>query len=111
MTRYYLRIDDLSKAAGGDPRFSWTGKSPQHLAQTLQAALGQADFINGWRDSQAEPEEISPGMLEADPAAQVRIEERAQQVSLEVSTQLSHRILAHRLNLLIGAHWSLGDVK
>ncbi len=111
MTLYYLRIEDLSEAAGSDARFSWSGQSPRHLAQALEDALAQADFVRAWRDAQSEPEEIEPGLLETDAGARVQIEERAQQVSMQVSTRLAHRILAHRLNLLIGAHWKLVDVK
>ncbi len=111
MTQYYIRISDLSAAAGSDVRFSWTGQSPQHLAQALEQALAHPEFIHGWRDVQAEPDEVAPGLLEIDPSAQVSIEDRAQQVSMIVSTRLAHKLVAHRLNLLIGSHWTLGDVK
>jgi hypothetical protein len=39
------------------------------------------------------------------------MQDKAQRVEMVVSTKLPHRLLSHRLNLLIGAHWTLGDVQ
>lgn len=111
MTRYYIRIDDLTNARGADSQFAWSGQSPQDLAQTLQQTLSDPAFANRWRDAQPEPEEVDAGLLATDAGANVSIEQKAQNAGLIVSTALPHRLLAHRLNLLIGAHWKLGDVQ
>ncbi len=111
MTQYYIRVDDLANAHGSDQRFAWMGQSPQNLAQTLERALRDAGYINQWRDAQAEPDEVSAGLLAVDAHARVTIEERAQRVEMQIVTLLPHKLLAHRMNLLIGAHWTLGDVK
>jgi hypothetical protein len=111
MTRYYVHIDDLSLARGSDPKFAWTGNSPQDLAQTLERALREPEFILRWRDAQGTPEDVSPAWLVVDPEAGVSIEARAHRVEMQIVTKLLHRLWAQRLNLLIGAHWTLGDVK
>lgn len=111
MTRYYVRVDDLALARGSDPELAWTGNSPQDLAQTLEHALREPDFILRWRSAQDDPEDISPAWLVVDPDARVSIEARAHRVEMQITTKLLHRLWAQRLNLLIGAHWTLGDVK
>ncbi len=111
MTRYYVRIEDISLARGSEPAFAWTGNAPQHLAQTLERALREPDFILRWRDAQDAPEDVSPAWLIDDPDARVSVDARAHRVEMLITTKLLHRIWAQRLNLLIGAHWTLGDVK
>jgi hypothetical protein len=111
MTRYYVRIDDITQARGSDAAFAWSGNAPQDLAQTLERTLREPDFMLRWRDAQNAPEDISPAWLVVDPDARVSIEARAQRVELQITTKLLHRLWAQRLNLLIGAHWTLGDVK
>jgi hypothetical protein len=111
MTRYYIRVDDLAQARGSDPTFAWTGKSPQDLAQTLERALREPDLMLRWRDAQDEPEDVSPVWLAVDPEARVGIEDRAHHVEMLITTKLLQRLWAQRLDLLIGAHWTLGDVQ
>lgn len=111
MTRYYVRVDDLELARGSDPELAWTGKSPQDLAQTLERTLREPDFILRWRGTQDDPEDVSPAWLVVDPDARVSIEARAHRVEMQITTKLLHRFWAQRLNLLIGGHWTLGDVK
>ncbi len=111
MTRYYIHVTDLASAHGSDAQFAWSGQSPQDLARALEQTLRDATFMRRWRDAQAEPEEVSAATIETDANAHVSIEDRAQRVEMVVTTRLPHRLLAQRLNLLIGAHWTLGDVK
>jgi hypothetical protein len=111
MTRYYIRIDDLTRARGPDERFAWQGQSPQDLADAIGGALRDGSFIAGWRAVQPEPDEISTTLLEVDPDARVNIEARAQNVVMQIDTRLPHKLMAQRLTLLIGANWTLGDVK
>lgn len=110
MPRYYIRIDDLTLARGDDVRFAWQGQSAQDLENAVTAALRQADLAQGWRTVQAEPEDVAVDLLEIDAAAQVRIEHKAQRVEMIVTTTLPHRVLSHRINLLLGRHWTLRDV-
>ena len=111
MPRFHIRIADLTVAHGNEPRFAWQGSSPQHLAETIAATLRDTFYAKQWRDAQAEPDQVDAGLLATDPDASVSSEVRAQQVELTVTTSLPHRVLAHRLNLLLGAHWSLRDVR
>lgn len=109
--RYYLRIADLTSAHGDDDRFAWRGQSPQDLAASIEQTLRDPAFAERWRVLQPEPDEVDASWTGTDVGARVSSEDRAQQVDLIVTTTLPHRILAHRLNLLIGAHWTLRDVR
>ena len=111
MTRYHIRIADLTTARGGDARFAWDGQSPQDLARTIEQVLRESAFAERWRDAQPEPDEVDASLITIDAGASVSSEDRAQQVELVITTTLAHRILAHRLNLLLGPHWSLRDVR
>jgi len=110
MARFHIRIADLNTAHGTDAQFAWQGNSPQHLASTIAAVLTDVFFAQHWRAAQAEPDEVEAGLLAVDSGATVTTEERAQQVDLVVTTTLPHRVLSHRLNLLLGPHWTLRDV-
>lgn len=110
MPNYHIRIDDLTLARGSDARFAWAGQSAEDLAVAVTAALRQSGFAQDWRDQQAEPDEVAADLLVIDASALVGIEHKAQRVEMTVTTTLPHRVLAHRLNLLIGTHWSLRDV-
>jgi hypothetical protein len=46
-----------------------------------------------------------------DPAATVTAKQSDLHVDLVVTTGLPHSLLKHRLSLLVGAHWTLRDVK
>ena len=111
MSRFHIRIADLTVAHGDEARFAWQGGSPQHLAQTIAATLRDTFYAKQWRDAQAEPDQVDAGLLATDADASVSSEDRAQQVEMVITTTLPHRVLAHRLNLLLGAHWTLRDVR
>lgn len=111
MSTYYLRVNDLGSARGEDERFRWQGQSPQDLAQALEQALRDGAFIERWRSVQPEPETLDEGLFAVDPTARVDIDNKTEFVQVIVSTRLFYRLLAQRLNLLIGTHWTLGDVK
>ena len=111
MTRYHIRIPDLTVARGDNAHFAWDGQSPQHLAGTVEQVLREPAFAERWRGAQPDPELVDASLLNIDAGANVCSANQAQQVNLVVTTNLPHRILAHRLNLLIGAHWTLRDVR
>ncbi len=111
MTRYFIRVEELAKAHGKEPQFAWTGQSPDDLARALERSLQDSGFIAGWRNAQPEPDDVDPTLLAVDPGATVTIEDKAHQAGIIVTTRLPHRILSHRLNLLIGSSWTLGDVQ
>jgi len=111
MTRYYVRVDDLGVARGSDASLSWSGQSPQDLAQSIERSLRDGALIGRWRDAQEAPEDVDAGLLATDPDATVTIEDKAHSVALVITTRLPHRLVSQRLNLLIGPHWTLGDVK
>jgi hypothetical protein len=111
MQRFFLGIDDLSRARGKDAALSFNGDSPEAFATTLQSALREPTLFERWRALQPDPDAIDPGLGATDPAATVAAKQRDLHADVTVTTRLPHAILRHRLNLLAGAHWTLRDVK
>ena len=109
--RYFLGIDDLSRARGSTDSLSFRGDSPEALATELQAALREPALFERWRALQEDPDAVDPGLGVTDPAATVSARQSDLHVDVLVTTRLPHSILRHRLSLLIGAHWTLRDVK
>jgi hypothetical protein len=109
--RYYLGIEDLGSARGSTDTLSFHGDSPDALAAALQAALSTPALFERWRALQDDPDEVDPALGVTDPAATVTARQSDLHVDVLVTTRLPHSILKHRLNLLIGAHWTLRDVK
>lgn len=108
--RYFITIDSLANARGSVPELSFTGDSPETLAATLQAALREPGLWERWRATQEEPDEVDPSTGATDPSATVSGALSDLRSELKVTTVLSHAILKHRLDLLIGRHWKLRDV-
>ncbi len=108
--RYFITIENLADSRGDSSELSFDGGSPEHLARVLGAALREADFSARWRAMQESPDEIDPATVAVDPAATVSGSLEAQRSELIVTTNLSHAIVKHRLDLLIGRHWKLRDV-
>lgn len=109
--RYYLGIEDLESARGSTETLSFHGDSPEALAAELQAALRTPALFERWRAMQDDPDAIDAGLGVTDPAATVSARQSDLHVDVLVTTRLPHQILKQRLNLLIGAHWTLRDVK
>lgn len=109
--RYYLSIDDLSRARGPISALSFQDNSPERFASQLQTALREPTLWNRWRAMQPDPDAVDPGMGASDPAATVTARQTDLHCDAEVVTALPHAILKHRLGLLIGSHWRLRDVK
>ncbi|HZX90732.1 MAG TPA: hypothetical protein VFE67_08820 [Rudaea sp.] len=109
--RYYLGIDDLGRARGPVDALSFHGDSPDSLATQLQAALREPGLFERWRAMQEDPDAVDPGLGATDPAATVTAKQSDLHVDVIVTTRLPHSLLKHRLSLLVGAHWTLRDVK
>ncbi len=52
-----------------------------------------------------------PALGASDPQATVSVEQADMHTDVLVTTNLPHVVLKHRMDLLIGAHWTLRDVK
>lgn len=109
--RYYFTIDKLRDARGPDPDLSFTGSSPQAFADALQAALRDNVLFQRWRAKQPEPDDVDESLAPIDPDAQVSAHQDDLHADIEVVTSLPHAVLRHRLNLLVGHHWKLRDVR
>ena len=109
--RYYLSIDELSKARGEFAQLSFDGISPDSFAATLQSALREPVLWERWKALQPDPEAVDDSMGANDPAATVKAEQSDLHTEIEVVTSLPHSILKHRLNLLAGRTWTLHDVR
>ena len=109
--RYYLSIDDLSRARGSISELSFQDNSPERFASQLQAALREPTLWNRWRCMQPDPDAVDPSTGASDPTAKVTAHQSDLHCDAEVVTSLPHAILKHRLGLLIGSHWRLRDVK
>jgi hypothetical protein len=109
--RFYIGIDDLSHARGTVPSLSFDGDSPERFAAVLQSALREGSLWQRWLALQPDPDVVDPALGATDPLATVTAEQQDLHADAVVTTALPHAILRHRLNLLIGAHWTLRDVK
>lgn len=110
-TRYYLHVPDIGRVRGSEPALAFDRQSPESLANALQSALRDNALFERWRRLQDEPDEVDPSLGATDPAATVSASNSAPRVDLVATTTLPHALLKHRLNLLIGPTWTLGDVK
>ncbi|HJU27251.1 MAG TPA: hypothetical protein VJ722_11280 [Rhodanobacteraceae bacterium] len=109
--RYYLTIDNLGSAQGSDPELAFHGSSPQAFADSLQSALQTNVLFQRWRARQPDPDEVDESLAPIDPAASVSAHQDDLHADVEVVTARPHAVLRHRLNLLIGHHWKLRDVR
>lgn len=109
--RYYLSIDDLARARGKINELSFQGSSPESFAALLQSALREPSLWRRWKAMQPDPDAVDPALGANDPQATVSAEQSDMHTDVLVTTSLPHAVLKHRLTLLIGAHWTLRDVK
>lgn len=109
--RFYIRVDNLAQAEGEDHEFAFTGSSADSFAEQLQRGLREPDLFARWRDKQDDPDEVSEELAPIDPTATVEATGSDLHTDVVVTTSLPHSIVAHRLSLLIGPHWTLRDVR
>jgi hypothetical protein len=110
--RYYLNVEDFARARGTVPELSFQGDSPEAFGAALLSALREPTLWQRWLAMQPDPDAVDPALGATDPAATVtaRLADELHS-DVVVTTRLPHAILRHRLNLLVGAHWTLRDVK
>jgi len=99
------------RARGANAALSFQGDSAGGFAASLQAALRDPALFERWRRLQPDPDAIDPGLGATDTTATVSAKQQDLHTDVIVTTRLAHSILRHRLNLLVGAHWTLRDVK
>ncbi len=109
--RYYLSIADLAHARGADERFAYSGAGPNDFASALQSALRTDDLFVRWRAAQPDPEVVDESLRASDPAASVKASVADLHTDVELDTDLPMSVVRHRLYLLIGAAWTLRDVR
>lgn len=111
--RYYLHVEDFARARGADAATSFGGSAGPAFAAALLAALREPGLFAHWRAHQPDPDAIdaSLGALDRDAAVRVTPAETGHGGDIEVTTALPHAVLRHRMNLLVGPHWTLRDVK
>ena len=109
--RFFIGIDDLGRARGPNAALSFQGDSADAFAAALQSALREPALFERWRQLQPDPDAVDPGLGATDTTATVTAKKQDLHTDVIVVTRLPHAILRHRLNLLVGAHWTLRDVK
>lgn len=109
---YYLAVDDLARARGTIESLSYDGAGPNDFAAALGEALRGPQLFERWRALQDEPDEVDPALGVTDPAAEARATvDDMQRVDVDLVTSLPMSVVRHRLNLLIGNHWTLRDMR
>ncbi|HEU4669500.1 MAG TPA: hypothetical protein VFR91_02210 [Dyella sp.] len=109
---YYLSIDDLAHARGPEAGLAYDGAGPDDFADALRTALHSPSLFERWRAMQDEPDEVDPALGAVDPAATVHATvDDLQRVDVDLVTSLPMSIVRHRMNLLIGANWTLRDMR
>ena len=108
---YLLHIDDFAAARGADPDLGFSGASPAALATALTDALRTPALFERWRARQDDPDAVPAELGATDADASVRATQQDLHVEVEVRTRLPHALLKQRLDWLIGAHWTLRDVR
>lgn len=108
---YFIGIDDFPAARGETDGLRFEGRSPQALADAVRDALVQPDLFRRWRGMQEDPDAVDESLGGIDPQARVEAEQSDLHVDMRVTTCLPMRLLRHRLDLLIGSHWTLHDVR
>lgn len=108
---YYFSIADFAAAHGKDPDLAFDGRSPEALAVAVQQSLRTSDLFERWRRKQDDPDQVDKALAALDAQATAQAEQADLRVDLEVVSALPMRVLRHRLELLIGKHWRLHDVR
>ena len=106
----YVRARKRLRAKGSDSDLSFSAHGAEEFAAQLQAALRSDDLFQRWRNTQADPEAVDPGLAATDPAATVSGEHHNLQVDLIAVTSIPGTVFKHRLRLLAGNGWELRDV-
>lgn len=109
--RFYIAIADFARARGDDPELRFEGASPEALAEAIRSALRTPVLFERWRRRQPDPDEVDPALGVIDIHAEAEAEQADLHVDLRITSALPMRVIKQRLNLLIGTHWTLRDVR
>ncbi len=110
-SHYFLSVDDLATARGSDPTFSFDGAGPNDFAAALQKSLRDDSLFERWRAAQVDPDAVDQSLGAIDPEAQVTAQVADLHIDIELQTSLPMSVVRHRLNLFIGASWTLRDMR
>jgi hypothetical protein len=110
-SHYFLSVDDLAKARGSDPDLAFAGAGPNDLAAVLQQSLRDDSLFERWRAAQSDPDAVDQSLGATDPEAQVTAQVADLHIDIDLQTSLPMSVVRHRLNLLIGASWTLRDMR
>lgn len=108
---YYLTIDDLATARGPIAELSYDGAGPNDFAAALQEALRSPVLFDRWKTRQDDPDNVDAALGVTDAAAAVTARVSDLHIDVDLITSLPMSIVRHRLNLLIGNHWKLHDMR
>jgi hypothetical protein len=108
---FFIVVPDLAQARGQIPSLSYHDCSAESFAEYLQAALREPNLWERWRSMQPDPEAVDPLLGASDPQALVDAHQTDLHCTAKITTVLPHAVLKHRLGLLIGANWTLRDVR
>ena len=108
---YYLSMPDLAHARGADARFAWNGVSPDDFAVALQQALRSDALFQRWRAVQPDPDAVDAALGAVDPAAQASAQVADLHTEVDLLTALPMSVVRQRLHMLIGAGWTLRDLR
>lgn len=109
--KYFIQIDNPATARGADEALSYQGLTAASLGEEIQVALREDRLYARWRALQEDPDDVDPRLGEVDVEATVVVENAGSRADLVIETSLSHALIKHRLNMLIGDHWHLHDVR
>lgn len=109
-TRYFISLPDGNAARGSDASLAFTAHGAGEFAEQLQSAMREARLFERWRATQADPDDVDPGLGATDPNAVVTGQQRDLHIDLVLITSLPGDVVRHRLRLLAGGGWQLRDV-
>ena len=109
-TRYFISLPDGAAARGADASLAFTAHGAEEFAEQLQHAMRDPQLFDRWRATQADPDDVDPGMGAVDENAIVTGQQRDLHIDLVLITSLPGDIVRQRLRLLAGSGWQLRDV-
>ncbi len=110
-SKFMIRLPDPALARGDEPSLSFHSVGAEGFAEELEAALRTPVLFERWKAMQEEPDEVDEALGVVDPEARVTGVQRDLKIELEARTAISHNVFRHRMRLLAGSQWELGDVR
>ncbi|MDN5925072.1 MAG: hypothetical protein L0H70_08745, partial [Xanthomonadales bacterium] len=91
--RFYFRINNLAHAEGEDSDLAFRGATPEQFAAEFQDGLRRQDLFKRWRDKQDDPDAVPDALAPSDPEATVTASAADMHTDVEVTTNLTHRVV------------------